>query len=667
MFFCEFPVNPHSPTHASSRVPETHILPTIRMPKIRTPPPSSHLTSICKHNGPSAEGPKQCTNAQNALVLERVNRCRNTAATGHEGLAAGLVDRHDGCVTHEAAEVRHLADTLARHGDHAHGGGLLIDHADGGFVGDQAGDGGSSGIARNGNHVEADGAHAGHGLKLFDLQAAIGCRVDHVLVFGDRDERAGQAAHVGGRHNAALLHLVVEHGERRCGAGSADLFEADLLKHFADGVAYGRGRREGKVDDAEWNAKATGCLLCHQLADARDLERGALDGFAQELEVLALGRIQCAGDDTRTGNAHVDHGVAFGDAVEAAGHERVVVRHVAEGHELDAAVGVVVGGALGNVLDDVAEQFDRVHVDAGLGGTDVHGRADDVGLGKGLRQGADEQLLGRGHGLGDECGVAADQVDADFLGCLVKRVGDLDEVLARLAGAGTDQRDRGDGDALVDDRDAVVAFDGLAGGNEVLGIGSDLAVDVVAGLVDIVRGAVEQRDAHGDGADVELLLLDHLIGLVDLHDVQHGLFLTGYLKTSLAVTLIRGIRMAPSAESPPGFPPPRVRRPAERVASNTVHLGEDFLTLAADAHADVVAEVLKVADHRAEVLVRVGVVDNHHHVEVTVDDGLGNVKHVDLMFGKVCADACDDADSILTDDGDDCLVHGTPWSYTKSG
>ena len=54
-------------------------------------------------------------------------------------------------------------------------------------------------------------------------------------------------------------------------------------------------------------------------------------------------------------------------------------------------------------------------------------------------QGADEQLLGRGHGLGNECGVAADQVDADFLGRLVKRVGDLDEILARLAGAGTDQ------------------------------------------------------------------------------------------------------------------------------------------------------------------------------------------------------------------------------------
>lgn len=58
MFFCEFPVNPRSLMHASSRVPETHILATIRMPGIYTPPPSSHPTSICKHNGPSAEGPK---------------------------------------------------------------------------------------------------------------------------------------------------------------------------------------------------------------------------------------------------------------------------------------------------------------------------------------------------------------------------------------------------------------------------------------------------------------------------------------------------------------------------------------------------------------------------------------------------------------------------------
>ena len=121
--------------------------------------------------------------------------------------------------------------------------------------------------------------------------------------------------------------------------------------------------------------------------------------------------------------------------------------------------------------DDVAEQFDRVHVDTGFGGAYVDRRADDVGFAQRLRQRADEHLLGRGHGLGDQRRVAADQVDADFLGCAIECVRELDEVLGGLAGAGADQRDRGDGDALVDDRDAVVAFDGLAGGDQILGVG----------------------------------------------------------------------------------------------------------------------------------------------------------------------------------------------------
>lgn len=74
-----------------------------------------------------------------------------------------------------------------------------------------------------------------------------------------------------------------------------NLFEADLLKHFAHRVAHGRGRSEGKVDDAERHAKTAGSLLSHKLTHARDLERGALDGLAQELEVLAFGRIRVRG------------------------------------------------------------------------------------------------------------------------------------------------------------------------------------------------------------------------------------------------------------------------------------------------------------------------------------------------------------------------------------
>ena len=156
-----------------------------------------------------------------------MDRRRNAAATGHEGLAAGLVHRNDRRVAHEAAEVGHLPYAFAFNRNHTHGRGFLVDHADRSLVGDDAGNGGGGGISRNGDHVKADGAYAGHGFELFDLQAAVGCRVDHVLVFGDGDERAGKSADVGGRHDAALLHLIVQHGERCGGARCANLFEAE--------------------------------------------------------------------------------------------------------------------------------------------------------------------------------------------------------------------------------------------------------------------------------------------------------------------------------------------------------------------------------------------------------------------------------------------------------
>ena len=177
--------------------------------------------------------------------------------------------------------------------------------------------------------------------------------------------------------------------------------------------------------------------------------------------------------------------------MEAACHERVVVRGVAERHELHATVGIIVCGGVRDVLDDVAEQFDGVHVDAGFGGAHVHGGANDVGFGQGLRQGADEHLLSRGHGLGHERGVAANQVDADLLRRMVKRMRDFHEIVRRFTRACADQGNRGDSDALVDDRDAEIAFDGLAGGHEVLGVRGDLVVDVLADLVDAVGCAIQ--------------------------------------------------------------------------------------------------------------------------------------------------------------------------------
>ena len=98
-----------------------------------------------------------------------------------------------------------------------------------------------------------------------------------------------------------------------------------------------------------------------------------------------------------------------------------------------------------------------------------------------------------------------------------------------------------------------------------------------------------------------------------------------------------------------------------------MHHVEDFLTLAFYLNTNALAKISEFVGNSLERCIHLTHVNNHHHVEVTVDDGLGNVEHVDVVLGQVGADSRDDADGVLTDDGDDCLVHGSPWSYTKSG
>ena len=135
--------------------------------------------------------------------------------------------------------------------------------------------------------------------------------------------------------------LVVEHGERRGGAGSATC-SRPIFSALRRRSRPRRGRGEREVDDAEWNAEAAGMLPGPSWPTRGDLERGALDGFAQEPKSLPLAA-SMRGDHAGAGDADVDDRVALGHAVEAAGHE-IVVRGVAEGHELHAAVGIVVGG-----------------------------------------------------------------------------------------------------------------------------------------------------------------------------------------------------------------------------------------------------------------------------------------------------------------------------------
>ena len=58
----------------------------------------------------------------------------------------------------------------------------------------------------------------------------------------------------------------------------------------------------------------------------------------------------------------------------------------------------------------------------------------------------------------------------------------------------------------------VLLLNILPRGHQMLGLAGDLVVNVVAQAVPVVADAIEKGDAHGDGADVQILLPDHLDG-----------------------------------------------------------------------------------------------------------------------------------------------------------
>ena len=110
------------------------------------------------------------------LVLERVQRSREAStAVGKHGAGVG-VNRHDGRTAKQATVLDAVAHALADGRNHADGRGLVVDDADGHLVGDDAGDGLDRGVTGDGDHVQADGAHAGHGLELLEGKGAcLGC------------------------------------------------------------------------------------------------------------------------------------------------------------------------------------------------------------------------------------------------------------------------------------------------------------------------------------------------------------------------------------------------------------------------------------------------------------------------------------------------------------
>ena len=127
-------------------------------------------------------------------------------------------------------------------------------------------------------------------------------------------------------------------------------------------------------------------------------------------------------------------------------------------------------------------------------------------------------LVARSEALLNERGVAADKIDSDltrspFKGeCIFDRVSD---------GGGRQHGDGGDGYTLVDNRHTVLFFYLIADADEVMCLLCDFVIDLGAGTLNILTAAVEQRDAHGYGSYIEILILNHVDGFEDVSGISH--------------------------------------------------------------------------------------------------------------------------------------------------
>ena len=161
------------------------------------------------------------------------------------------------------------------------------------------------------------------------------------------------------------------------------------------------------------------------------------------------------------------------------------------------------------MFNDLAHFGNRIHIDTGLGGAHIHAGADTLRGFQCLRNGVHQNPVALGTAFLHQCGEAADEIDTTFLGCLVHGNGQR-HIGVRPAGIAYNGN-RCYGNTLIDDRNAKLPLDLLAHFHQILCTADDLFIDLPGAGFHILMGAVQQGDAHSDGADIQMSLVDHVL------------------------------------------------------------------------------------------------------------------------------------------------------------
>ena len=299
----------------------------------------------------------------------------------------------------------------------------------------------------------------------------------------------------------------------------AAALQTHFLQNICHTVADGRSGSQRQVHNAERHAQTAGSFLCHQLAHTGDLESGLFDNIGNGGDVTVAGLCQCCTHHARAGNAHVDFAVRFAGSVECTSHEGVILGGIAEHHQLGGADAVPVSGALCHFPDNASHFGNCVHVDTGLGRTDVYRGADEIGAVQCLGNALDQGIISGAEALVYQCGITADEVYAHRLGGTVQRQRKTNRINAGVSAC--DHGNGGDGDPLVNNRDSVLFADVLAGFYQILSIAADLVVNFVTGPVCVRVNAVQQRNTHGDGSHVQVFVVDHIDGFQYIMAIEH--------------------------------------------------------------------------------------------------------------------------------------------------
>ena len=209
-------------------------------------------------------------------------------------------------------------------------------------------------------------------------------------------------------------------------------------------------------------------------------------------------------------DAHADNGFRFRYAMEGAGHKRIIVYRVTEHHQLRAADGVIGRRFFRSLFHHAAHLRHRVHVDTGLGGTDVDRRADHVRCGQRFRNGSDQVPVAFGIAFVHQRAEAADKVYPHFMGCFVQRFGQWHIIIGVAAFA--HHGNRRYGNTFIDDRHAQVGFNIFPGLNQLFRFFRNFVIDFIRADFHIRMPAVPEADAHGDGTHIQVVVRDHLRG-----------------------------------------------------------------------------------------------------------------------------------------------------------